>query len=443
MNFNLYNRYIKIKNKSGFDELDKLNRQQYFAHSQLLEIQKNKFVQILKSAHNTEFYKKNYNKGLFQIDDDVLLHLHKFPILTKSDIQNNYSKMINTKYNGLSYNNQSGGSTGQPVRLKQSSEQRQYNFAATLRSNSWANSDLGNSCFKFWGAPRDINNSILGRIKKIIKSKISNIYLMDTFNWNEENIVETYRLMERKKPNSIISYASALYSYVDTLEKLGLRSNHTPSGIITSADMLYEYQREKIENYFNTKIFNRYGCREVGLIASECSAHNGMHISMDRLIVEIVDENNMPVPRGTIGRILITDLTNHAMPIIRYEIGDKGCLSTETVCSCGRSFDKIEKIEGRNTDYIKTPSNKFINGAALTTVITKVPNIQQIQLIQNNIDFIEIRIKKGLNYNNEDENKIISLLNEITFNEIKYSIVYTDRILNNISGKFRFIINNL
>ena len=117
--------------------------------------------------------------------------------------------------------------------------------------------------------------------------------------------------------------------------------------------MLYDFQRRNIEKSFKTPVFNRYGCREVGHIASECPAHKGMHYDADRLIIEIVDDEGNTCPPNTVGNIVITDLNNYVFPLIRYKIGDMGSLSDDTNCECGCTFPKIRKIEGRSFDIIQ------------------------------------------------------------------------------------------
>ena len=107
-----------------------------------------------------------------------------------------------------------------------------------------------------------------------------------------------------------------------------------------------------------------------------------MHISSDRIYLEVVDDNNQPVPDGCAGRILITDLTNTAMPIIRYEIGDIGTISKQRTCKGGRGLPKLESIQGRITDYIVSSDGKYVSGTALTTVVPQLNNVQQIQIIQ-------------------------------------------------------------
>lgn len=379
------------------------------------------------------------NKSLNINRDNIKETIKRLPVLTKRDIINNYDKLINQNFTGKSHQNYSGGSTGVPVKILQDDFMINYSLAAAIRSDRWAGWDYESSIFKFWGASKDFGASYKENLKRLFFKQ----YMFDAFNWNKDTIIDIYKLMGKIKPNIILAYSSAIYFYVKTVKEKGLKSNHYPIGIITSADMLYDYQREEIEEYFRCKVFNRYGCREVGLIACECEEHEGMHISSDRIYLEVVDENNNQVQDGEVGRILITDLTNTAMPIIRYEIGDMGAISNEKNCKCGRGFPKLKCIEGRITDYIVTNNGKYINGAALTTLIPKLNNIEQLQLIQREVNKVIIKVIRRKGYSKEDEIDIRNKLKSYLGSDMILEFEYVDSLINKNSGKYRFIINEL
>lgn len=276
--------------------LDELEYNQWLPFEELDKLQNIKLFKTINLAiENVPYYINLKNEmRLDSKKKDAKDIIKQFPILTKYDLINNYDDLINPEYIGDTYQNYSGGSTGLPVKLLQDRIMQNYGSAAAIRSDKWAGWDFGSSIFKFWGASKDFGSINKEKIKRLL----FNQYMFDAFNWNEDTIVDIYKLMERVKPKIILSYASALYFYVKTAKEKGLESNHRPKGIIASADMLYDYQRKEIEEYFKCKIFNRYGCREVGLIACECERHDGMHISSDRIYLEVVDENNNQVPNG-------------------------------------------------------------------------------------------------------------------------------------------------
>ncbi len=422
--------------------LEELEKNQYLKLDEIKVLQKGKLKNILKIAvENVPYYEflKKESDLIFSDNMTTKQMLDKFPILTKQNLIEKYDDLINPNCKNKIFKNYSGGSTGKPVKLLQDSVMRDFGLAATIRSDRWAGWEFGSSVFKFWGASRDQSADLKEKAKRFL----FNEYVFDAFGWNENTIRTVYKLMKKEKPEIIIAYASAVYFYVDTVKKMGLKSNHTPKGIITSADMLYDWQRKEIEEYFNCKIFNRYGCREVGLIACECEEHDGMHISSDRIYLEVVDDNNQPVPDGCSGRILITDLTNTAMPIIRYEIGDIGAISENHICKCGRGLPKLKYIEGRVTDYLVDTDGKYISGTALTTVVPQLNNVQQIQIIQKEKGKVLAKIVKESNYSKNDELHVETVLKKYLGINMVVEFEYVPSLLNVKSGKYRFVINEM
>src|SRR5690606_27231378 len=158
-----------------------------------------------------------------------------------------------------------------------------------------------------------------------------------------------------------------------------------PQGIVTTSMMLLEQERKIIERAFNCKVTNRYGCEEVGLIAVECEQHAGMHINSPHVIVESLDANNQPVPEGEAGKLVITDLNNFGMPLIRYRVEDVGVISHRQ-CACGRTMPILERLEGRVADFLRKPDGGQVAGVSLVErTLTKVPGIEQMQLLQEDL----------------------------------------------------------
>ncbi len=116
---------------------------------------------------------------------------------------------------------------------------------------------------------------------------------------------------------------------------------------------LHDWQRSVIEEAFGQPVTNRYGCEEVSLIACECEEHNGLHLNADGVYCEVIPDDRLNAGPNA-GRLLVTDLTNRAMPLIRYQVGDVVVPSDRT-CACGRGLPLIEQVVGREADYVLTP----------------------------------------------------------------------------------------
>jgi phenylacetate-CoA ligase len=163
------------------------------------------------------------------------------------------------------------------------------------------------------------------------------------------------RRLNEWQPEVLVGHASIVSVLAD--EQHRGRLHIAPSKIFCAADTLTSEMRRRIEEIWQTKLFNVYGTTEGGALAAECEWHQGLHLFEDFSIVEIVDEHLRPVPPGQQGdKVLLTVLFRRTQPLIRYEISDLVRRSSLHRCPCGRPFALLEAIEGRTTEMIYLPS---------------------------------------------------------------------------------------
>lgn len=158
------------------------------------------------------------------------------------------------------------------------------------------------------------------------------------------------------QPDTLVAYSSIIS--VLAKEQHEKRLNIPLRSIFCGADTLTSDMRRRIENAWQKQAFNAYATTEGGILATECSAHQGMHLFEDFSIIEVVDEENRPVPPGTPGsKVLLTVLFRHTQPLIRYEVSDICTMSTRESCPCGSPFALIESIQGRASDMLYFPTH--------------------------------------------------------------------------------------
>ena len=159
------------------------------------------------------------------------------------------------------------------------------------------------------------------------------------------------------QPDLLIWYPSVVSIFCK--EKREGRLTINPRAISCSAEPLPEERRREIVETWGIEPFNAYSTTEAGLLASECELHQGLHLFEDFTIVEVVDENNRPVPPGVAGdKVLLTVLFRRAQPLIRYEMSDLLRYSSIQNCGCGRPFKLIESVQGRKLDTLYFPSQQ-------------------------------------------------------------------------------------
>ena len=161
--------------------------------------------------------------------------------------------------------------------------------------------------------------------------------------------------------------------------------------------MLENGDRALLEEVFGCPVFNRYGCREVSVMASECPAHCGLHVMAEGLYLEIETPNGPAAP-GEMGAILVTDLLNGAMPLIRYRIGDLAAWA-EGPCPCGRGLPRLRSVAGRVTDFLVGADGRLVSGVFLATyVVAQRPSLGQVQIRQDKAGAVTYRVRPGRDF---------------------------------------------
>ncbi|MGQ9545547.1 MAG: phenylacetate--CoA ligase family protein [Dehalococcoidia bacterium] len=163
-------------------------------------------------------------------------------------------------------------------------------------------------------------------------------------------VKELVQQLDSIQPHVLRGFPSMLGLLVT--EQLQERLHISPSIIAGGGEPLTSELRKQLQAAWpKSSVFDIYGTQE-GLRAMECNPGQGMHIFEDLGVVEVVDEDNNPVPDGTLGhKILFTSLFGFTQPIIRYEISDMVVLAPEP-CPCGQPFRRILAINGRNDDVL-------------------------------------------------------------------------------------------
>ena len=157
-------------------------------------------------------------------------------------------------------------------------------------------------------------------------------------------------------------YIYGLPSYFSALEPVWddqMRRQIPLRALMTSGEWLNPGLRERLQRTFAVPVLDVYGSTEFKEIAWQCRKGSGYHINMESVIVEIVDEQGKAVAPGEEGEILVTSLTNRAMPLIRYATGDRG-RALEGRCPCWRGLERLERIEGRVSDYLRIPERGLV-----------------------------------------------------------------------------------
>jgi phenylacetate-CoA ligase len=387
----IYPVYHWAKNDGVNQARRQLEESQWFSAERVAELQRNKLQRLIKFAgRNVPYYRNTFRDlGISASFDLKVDEFQEIPILTKQIIRERLDDLVSEDLcgNGL-INNSTSGSTGETLRYYTDFLSVPYRKAAGIRSHSWSGWRLGDRSVSLWGAQLDEKKATT--IRGWLHRRLTSQRFLSSFDLSVEKMDEYVRTIQAFKPVEIFAYPGPMERFADHCIQRGVKFPSVRS-IVTSAETLWPHQREVIEQAFGVKIFNQYGCREVSQIATECEHHDGLHISAERVLLEVVDEAGAPCPPGTTGKFLITDLDNYGMPMIRYDIGDRGALSAVPTCECGRGLPRLKTVEGRTLDVVQAQDGRQIGGTFWTLLLRSKKAFKQFQVIQEEQDKVTIR----------------------------------------------------
>lgn len=418
-----------------------LRRTQYDAPETIRKRQLHSLQAIIRHAYETvPFYRRNFQEVGFHPDDlRSFKDMRLLPVLTKRDLANHAEELISSRYDIASlYRKQTSGSTGVPLTIFVDQESLQWKRACTLRSDEWSGWRFGERVAMLWGNPPYLRRGWRGRLRNTLLERAC---YLDTLKMDEAALATFARTLRRRQPGLIFGHAHSVYLFADYLRSTG-QPGIRPHGIITSAMVLHDWQRRVIEDVFRCPVTNRYGCEEVSLIACECEQHQGLHVNSDGVFVEVVRDGK-PVGPGEPGSVVVTDLSNRGMPILRYQVGDVATLAAGR-CPCGRGLPRLERLEGREADYVLTARGELISGISLTeNFACELPGVAQLQIIQETVQHFRFRLVRGPAFGPETLSRLEGLVAQRFGAGTGYECEYVDRIPQEPSGKYRFCISRV
>lgn len=414
-------------------------RTQFLSKTELEALQLDRLRKLLRHAYDhCSFYARRMDQVKMVPEElDSLDQLSHLPVLTKRNIQDYGAELEARGFpSDKRARNQTGGSTGSPLQFFVDRERFDSRKASALRHNLWAGVRPGDWQVTLWGSRLDqegpttwwdrFRNNLLHRVIMLNTSKIT-----------ADDWLRLISDIRQHKPRAIVAYAQTAVLFADYLRQQMIEDIRFDS-IITTAEVLLPGQRQLLEKTFGGKVFNRYGCREVSVIASECEFHHGMHVNAEALFVEIMRDPTKP---GKVGRIIVTDLLNFSMPLIRYEIGDVGEWAENQNCPCGRQLPLLADVQGRITDFLVLSDGRHISGPALTLVVSDMADVRQVQFVQRGPNLVILRVVPGTHYDVRTEQELRRRIGLYLDDQAALQIETTESIATETSGKYRFVVH--
>ena len=363
--------------------------------------------------------------------------IKKLPIISKEQIRENprYYVADIFRQNDLITINTSGTS-GKTLNIFVDKNSRRHSYAFFTRLKLWAGIKGWPTNVTFAGrtiVPPDVDHPPFWR-----RNLAMNNYLFSSYHLSWPNLKYYVEMLQKIQPYFIDSYPSSIYIVAKYMKENGL-GGIRPKAIITSSETLLDYQREIIKEVFGCPVYDQYGSAEQVVFVSQCEKES-YHIHPEFGIVEFLREDGSEAMPGELARLICTGLTNRAMPLIRYDIGDVGVHSDEK-CTCGRNFPLIKQIVGRNDDIIVTSDGRQVG--RLDPIFKGLQSIREAQIVQENYNTIIVKVVAGKTFTHSDSEVIIKELKKRLGSQVSVTISLFDVIDRTNTGKFKSVISKV
>jgi len=323
------------------------------------------------------------------------------------------------------------GSTGEPLVYYKTKAHQSWVIASQLHGWTWAGWRLGD---------RWIRVQFRGHLplRARIEDWAFNCLYMPIDNLDEPFLRQFAERAARFDPVMIRGYAGATYVFAKFLLENG-DERLRPRAVVSTGDTLYPHYREAIEAAFQCPVFDTYGGEGMA-VANQCE--EGSYHILPPVCVEVEPEGT-EMQEERPGRLLLTSLTNLAMPMIRYDVGDIGIAGSGR-CPCGRSWPFLTRIVGRETDIVVTPCGRRLVCHHFNNILREVNGVEQFQVLQHEPSRIVLRlVTTDLYSKGADEPSIARSIVRLGGERLCVEIEYVDAIPVPPSGKRRYIISSV
>ncbi len=422
--------------------LYQFDQSQWCSQEELESAQLRQLALVLDHAYEFVPYQRQRLQPL--VDQGVRIRtyedLRRLPITRRSDLQQHFKAMCSTSVpqdHLPVVEAASSGSTGMPVRFLNTRVTQVFTKALLLRSHLWHGRDL-NARVVSIQVPRSTWDE--DEHEKTLSFN-STFPSGPAFRYDSsESIDRQLAYLKSKDGEWIITYPSNLADLARAVRDGGV----SPPGLrylSTLGEVVTPELRDLCREVWGLPIVDFYSCRETNILALQCPEHEHYHVQSERVILEVLDEEGRPCQPGEVGRVVVTDLHNFAMPIIRYELGDYAVAGG--ACPCGRTLPVLERVLGRSRNMMIRPSGERFWPRGGFVEMAQVAPIKQLQVIQHSLSEVEIKLVLAEPLDSRGEARIIEVAKKNLGDEFQFRLNVVDDIPRSAGGKFEDYISHV
>lgn len=436
--------YLPVQRLRGLSlpsAMKELAATETYSIERIREYQLKKARLLLEESYRyVPFYRQKL-KALGLVPDDIreVDDWSKLPLLSKDEIVARHAELLSERRPWRVTTKTTGGSTGRAVTVEKDPRALSYEDAAMWRGLGWNGIHAGDRQARFWGVP--IRRA--DRAKYVLIDRLMNRIRFSAFDISDRAVGAFHAAVVRFRPHYFYGYTSLIVAFAEYVNSGRLEhSCPSPRLIVTTSEPLYQPQRELLQSVFGCRVIQDYGCGELGPIAYECE-QGGFHLFANTLLVEVLHGTRAARP-GEPGELVITDLHNYRMPLIRYQIKDYGVLSDRR-CHCGRTLPLLERVVGRVLDTIALPNGTRIHGEYFNYIAEEMKKralgLKQLQVIQTGPGRLVVKIVRDGAFSDASMAFLTNQLRNRITADVAVDYEFAEEIPRAASGKMRLVIS--
>jgi len=418
-------------------QLDKVLERQSWPAERLADYQLERLRALVAHAQSTTRWFAEAYRG---IDATRIQSIRELPFLDK-DVYRLHGDACRSSLfpDGTTIVSRTSGSTGTPLVYHVGLEDFRERMAFLERQYRWAGVSQQDRKVTVTGnliVPRGQSKPPFWRHNLPGKQ-----LLLSSYHLLPEHAGAIAKALASYRPTFIEGYPSALNTLAEMLERGG---HHAPPvrAILATAETLHEHQRERLERFFNCKVFNYYGSSEGSPMITECS-HGGLHVNPDCGTYEFLRSDGSEAGPGEQAELVVTNFGSRAHPLIRYRVRDAVVTANGFACACGCTFPRVAAILGRLDDLVWTRDRGWV-GRLSQTIKVFPGSVREAQLVQEDPDTLRVRLVCEPSLFHESQLAAFEAdMRERIGDRIRLVYEYPDAIEKGANNKFKFVVSHL
>lgn len=368
---------------------------------------------VAYAQENVPYYRDAFARARVSVEDlRTLADIRRFPTIDKETVLENYDRLLSPRLEGqqlMPYC--TGGTTGSGVILlfEERFRQREQAFVWRLWNEVGYSGRMFAAILQHRECPPDLNDGLW------YLDRVSNAIVLSAHRLGADTVGRYLEALDSHRPRVLIAYPSLAWLLVNYARESG-REQFPLDLVLCGSETLYDFQRAALESFFEAPVRIHYGHVESCALFGYCRHSNLYHVQMEYGLTEILRDDDTEAEAGEVGEVVATGFDNYAMPLIRFRTRDFAEVSKRS-CACGRAFPMVERIQGRDSDFLRTPTGQVHSPTIIEVIMDRLliegyAGFSDLQIWQEKLDEVVVRWVPGARYKAGEVERFCGLLAE-------------------------------